>query len=840
MPQISGSLRIFSCGARLCKFDNQTNICDLGYKLNRIGWCQSQSIGKWNSTGFEPSYPVCLIDYKSDLDAACPVIKNIQQLVAAAGNLNISREILGDSFPIVFPPQTLEGYTKEVQFEDGTDASTVVSCTDIIISSTTTSISHEPGADGTFNVHQAGKNVIHHDSNVMSEYWIVDTYNEDFIGKRDNQIVSSVSVFGTTKPVFSSYIIGNDTSISGVGRPYKAITGTMMLPQGYVLVSGELADNPVDICVDDLTSPVVSRCVPDKWSHLNQHTTPVELRVSDSVGGVDIGVLKVTVSGNITIQPHGVLIVSSGSDTTGGHVSITGDINEYIIRYTPPLDWSLGEKITVTTSGQDNIPVAVSGPWSCYSPDFRNVFGDTYSFYVADIGNLGTTIVAIPDSSPPYLSNVSPGMYTRENDAYATVSFDVIDDITGVDITELSISVDGRSLVEDGVSQTSEVSVLALYNGYRISYSPTTRFDYGKSVGVVVYATDKYNLAPNSTVLDYFFTVIDESSLIISDFEPAADTSSLAETKYISANVVDGSYGLKDTYFIVNGITYSGSRTPLYGTSNISTTVSGMTIISGSDISDGSIDSCVVSGTTLSGSSIVGGQLVVGALVGGRISALPGVLVNLNDFTIISGSVLGSSLISGTVVSTLVSGINWDGKYTDATLSGVTVSWTYLSNVVSYGTTVSGIFGYSIKYHPDNDYKYDDVINIYVHAENGNSFAPIIRNELYRLYYGYRVMEPRYEMRHGQQVCVFARATNIESLVNRLSDIYTFTIYPQPSSDISAVIEPKVPWRDMGADITIHSPTHSYGETITVEFYIEDREGNSLGPYIFEYTIENS
>ena len=61
----------------------------------------------------------------------------------------------------------------------------------------------------------------------------------------------------------------------------------------------------------------------------------------------------------------------------------------------------------------------------------------------------------------------------------------------------------------------------------------------------------------------------------------------------------------------------------------------------------------------------------------------------------------------------------------------------------------------------------------------------------------------------------------------------------QPTSDISVSINGIAPWEDLGAEISPQAPVHRYGETITVEIYAEDLEGNVLGPYSFSYTIED-
>ena len=60
------------------------------------------------------------------------------------------------------------------------------------------------------------------------------------------------------------------------------------------------------------------------------------------------------------------------------------------------------------------------------------------------------------------------------------------------------------------------------------------------------------------------------------------------------------------------------------------------------------------------------------------------------------------------------------------------------------------------------------------------------------------------------------------------------------SSDIGASIEAINPQVDLPASLVGLGPEHRYGETVTVEFSIEDLDGRLLGPYTFVYTIEDS
>jgi hypothetical protein len=206
--------------------------------------------------------------------------------------------------------------------------------------------------------------------------------------------------------------------------------------------------------------------------------------------------------------------------------------------------------------------------------------------------------------------------------------------------------------------------------------------------------------------------------------------------------------------------------------------------------------------------------------------------------TVVSGTFVAGEVVSGVFMDTLVSGVNWDGRYENATVSGISIGALGLLDGCVLGATLSGIVGYDVSVHPSNDFCFGEPVHTSICGINKNDVAPVIRNEVFTLYYGYRLLENKYEMRHGERVSVFARAVNTELLRNTLSETYSFTVGQAPYSDMPARLVAKVPWADLPASVLVHAPTHSYGELIEVEFYIEDKAGNALGPYVFHYTIE--
>ena len=839
MPTINGSANVFSFSPMVCRYDNGTDICDRGYKLKYPGRCLSQSAGKANSTGFEPEYSICFVDY-----------------ISVTGGLGITRKVGGsvDKYSYVVcssnqltvesgPGHILsdesEFTTKCIQVSTDLTSDNVTYSREVSSSKDLYVLVGEVGCTSDNMIHHAGKNIIPHLRDVTSEYWVVDTYSHCNTISSDFLTIKSSNLFMSGKPEGVSRIV----SASGTSAllPYSAITGDFSLPLGQTLSSGTDGENPGELCVDDLSPPVIYSNIPEKDSRLNPVGTGVEFKISDPVGGVDIGVLSVVVSGTQTLQPGGRLVVSSGVDNSGGYVSITGDITEYTITYAPENDWQEGEFVYVTVQCQDLIPQTLdTQDWSCYDPDVRNVLDETFFIGIADIEDFSSTITAIPDVCPPYLSNVYPEKYIREVDSYTYVQFDIVDDITGVDLTTINISVDDQDIVINGVVQTSEASLSLIQNGYRFYYKPLINFDYGLSVFVVVEAYDSYELSQNWLYDTYHFTIISSDTSVIENFSPEENSSHLAETKDVCVDVYDTSFGLLNAYFIINGSTYLGNKQPIYGNTNLSTTVSGINTVSGTTISGVSASSVYATFSTISGTSFSNGDVLGGDISAGDIHLLQAPFNLIPMTTIVSGTVLSGTLVSGTFSETLVSGVNWDGKYINSSVYDIGISGGYFVNTTISGATVSGIIGYTMCVHPDNDFNFGDIINVYVHTENANSDAPVVLDELYQLYYGYRVLKHNPELGFNQTVSIFARAVNKELIQNNLSSSYTFTTYAQPKSDIPASVIAKVPWSDMSAEIDINAPTQSYGETIQIELYVEDEDGNALGPYIFSYTVEDS
>jgi len=650
------------------------------------------------------------VDYVSKLDATSVSHAVGTPIAISFVSLTDPRfSVVAGEIPINAAVQFLSSTAKTVQIDPSFFASAQVLAIPTSVSTTIVQQDVVGGTSSSFKMFQAGKNIIPHLMARTSEYWVVDTYADAKVLKEWPEKVGLAQVLSITKVSGSSYI-NSTTLASGVGV-YKALTGDFQLPSGFTLASGEVADNPVSVCADDLTPPVVGSTVPLRGSILNAADSYIEFTVADGVGGVDLTTLEVSVSGDITSQPEGTLVVSGGVDQTGGHVLIQGDSVLYLIRYTPTLSWGYNETITVDVAGDDLEPQKDGVDWTCSTPGVVNSFSDSYTVKIQNYSSLGAEIVGLPDSEPPDVYFESPTRSSIDVVAEIPISFYLLDYISGVVVSSINVTVNSTAVIVAGAIAVSGASISPVADGYYIAYIPTDPFEYGTTVTVGVQAVDG-SPASNAANVSYSFDIVSGETLVIENFSPAPNTSYMAATKDLSVDVYDNTFGIGDTYFLINGVVASGTRTPL------------------------------------------------------------------------------------------------------------------------------GLAGYTITYHPEDDFDVQGTLRVGVYARNDNTTSPVIKTVIYNLYHGYRVIDSNYEAPRGKEhLYIAARATNTETFVNRLSTVYRVSLYEQPTSDFGASITAVVPWKDMAATMSVISPTHSYGETIDVEVYIEDKDGNSFGPFTFYYTI---
>lgn len=201
MPSIVGKLNLYSYSPNICRRNNGTNICDAGYKLGTIGICFSQSLGKLNSTGFEPEFPVCLVDYESLLDSTYILHKSsgtissssVQDKDDAFGNID-------GEFTIHSVSQVLSAVTSQIQIQNGVLDNTVsIYAISMFLSNFGYILKSYESTFSDYNIHHAGKNVIPHIKNRQSQYWVVDTFSSVDIVKKEISRDKLAPIFAAEK-----------------------------------------------------------------------------------------------------------------------------------------------------------------------------------------------------------------------------------------------------------------------------------------------------------------------------------------------------------------------------------------------------------------------------------------------------------------------------------------------------------------------------------------------------------------------------------------------------------------------------------------------------------------
>lgn len=677
--------------------------------------------------------------------------------------------------------------------------------------------------------------IVQHDSGfvlrgdgVTSDFFSLDVYGYTFVSSLDKyypKIEQTVNI--SVHDVFYGYY-------NQVVDDYTLSVTNPTFDDDFIL-----NENPAEICIGDLDPPFLLELVPVSGTHLIDYNSTIAFSVSDTVGGVDISSLCVTISGNNTYQTGGYNVVVNGVEQVP-YVTIVGDKYKYSILYTPPLLWSANEKVTVNVFGQDLVPEIEGVPFSCTGGS-PNTFNETYYLFILNYSDVGASITAVADTDSPYLDSVIPIPYTFYADSASNISFDIKDDTTGVNIDTVNVYINNIPVVIDGVSQSSEVVITDYTNYCSFVYSNLAGFEYGSVVTVRVVAEDNYSPAPNLLDYSYFFYAVSSSTLEIEDFTPAVGVTRDLENVDISAYIHDDIYDIDQTnlYLSINGETCSATIIPVYGNRYLTSTVSGITSLNDLDFYDTLVSNTHLQGITLSYPYFAGGVIISGSCSGGYVGSFDDPFYNTPTSFLVGATLEEGTVVSGTISTVLVSGINWDGKTVDSTISNVNLLSLYSIDTVAEDVVISGTIGATINYHPINDYNYGEPINVLIHAENNSSSSRVIKEELHQLLYGYDIKVFNKRFNPKTKVDVSVVSYNTSDFKNYLYNGFYFTTLDTSTKDLGASITGITPWEDITASIQPQAPVHRYGETVSVTVYVKDLVGNELGPYIFRYTIED-
>jgi hypothetical protein len=700
------------------------------------------------------------------------------------------------------------------------------------------------GENGTFNQYLktgevAGtQNVLREDSgyilrgrNVVSEFFDYDVYGF-------TTIVSTTPYFPKVTATISLTV--EDVFYKYYNQIVSAEKNAVSNPSfdGFFVLN----ENPTEICVGDLTPPVLENVLPASGSHLSPLDSNISFDIVDPLGGVDLSSLFITVSGEITVQTSGIYTVVISGVSQVPYISVSGNKSRYSVNYNPPLPWDPNETVHVNVFGMDMVPEVGGEPFTCISGSINN-FAYNYLFYILDSNSLTASITGLPDVDAPYLSEISPSPDSMYVDKYEDISFNINDDGAGVKRSTLNIYLNNINIVSNGVSQIigDVITITSVGTGFSFNYNNTVGFEYGSVIEVRVVVQDNYEYGTNILDYTYSFETVSDNTLEIENFEPQIGITRDLESVDISVYIHDDIYDVDqiNLYLSINGVVCPSVKTPVYGIRNLTSTVSGISSLSGVSLYDSDVSNAYLSGVSISYPYISGGSVLSGACSGGLAGSFPDPFANTVDTYLVYGDLVSSGIaVSGTITPVLVSGVNWDGKTVNSSLYGVDLTGFYSTASILENVSVSGTIGSILTYHPPNDFNYGEPINVLVHAENFSSAAKIIKEQVYQLLYGYDIRVYDRVFRHNQQVDIVVRAFNKEDFTNYLNSGFYFTTIDQSSKGLTASITGIAPWEDLRAEINPQAPIHRYGKVMSVSIYAKDLDGNELGPYVFYYTIE--
>ena len=396
----------------------------------------------------------------------------------------------------------------------------------------------------------------------------------------------------------------------------------------------------------------------------------------------------------------------------------------------------------------------------------------------------------IPDYKSPYLENLNPSRDQADVGIDTDVYYEIKDDGAGVDIDSLEMYINSRVVTPTIIEKVND-------NYYKVTYTPSENFSYGKQVSVGVVVDD---LSDNDNWLNarYSFYTVSSEGVYFTDFEPGMCKKGLSRFRDISFVALGLGSGVDAATLRLQvrdkDVTDEANIVPIIYRSSLDYSTSGSSL----EISN------------------------FNPTADGYISTELSVFVDLTDYAY---DVLTST--SGTVCSG-TSCLKVDGVYVPTTFSGITN-------------------GYRMFYNPvDNFGSITGSTEFLVHAENSNGE---VLERSYYLTTGYLVEYDNidkfgFNYGLGEQVLVRMSAEDLATCTTFSADAYWFETEDYKERDLGASITGVPPeivsaQRDLSASVSPKSLAYYYGKTFKVILTCRDFAGNVMEPYEFEFKIED-
>ena len=333
--------------------------------------------------------------------------------------------------------------------------------------------------------------------------------------------ISGVNISSVSVKINESfpYTISDEGIFSYIGNPSNY---TVTITPPNVFESGERIDveilaqdrsgntmpafNYQFYCEHDIVAPYTGEWIPAQESENNLINSNIAFNVYDDLTGVDLETVLVEVDD----------ILYTYQNTSFTYTTLPYG---YSIQINPIDDFEYGETINVSLNASDNTGNAMD------QTDY--------------------TLAFIPDIQPPHLGGLNPGRGATEIPLNTNITFQILDDVSGVDINSLNVTVS----VDGNQTEYSVANGNLGYNGnvnnFSITIDPAIDFAYGDLVTVDAVAFDRSN-PPNELIDNYSFQceLLDPDPPFVWEFFPEDNAVNIPVDTEIIFYILDSGQGV--------------------------------------------------------------------------------------------------------------------------------------------------------------------------------------------------------------------------------------------------------------------------------------------------------
>lgn len=291
----------------------------------------------------------------------------------------------------------------------------------------------------------------------------------------------------------------------------------------------------------DLDAPEWANLSPNDGDTQVSVDTTISIDILDYGDGVDVD--------SVYIKVEGVYAWLNDAEQTGFSVVKTVVANGFRYVITPDTSFDPYQTVNVDVYAEDLTPTP-------------NVLNDSYYFVTAD-------------SDPPEWANLSPNDSDIDVSLTTTISLDILDYDSGVDVDSVYIKVEGVYAWLNDTEQTGfSVVKTSITDGYRYVITPDTPFTSYQTVDVDVYAED-LEVTPNVLNDSYSFRTVDVEAPEWAGLAPDEDDTNVPVDTTISLDILDYGYGVdaSSVYIKVEGVYAWLSDTEQTGFSVVKTVI---------------------------------------------------------------------------------------------------------------------------------------------------------------------------------------------------------------------------------------------------------------------------